>query len=122
MLFSFSTANAVAQNANSEKILGCWILKKIEFNTQNDFSEDFNQQAQNSVVCFNSDGKFTTTKAGNSAVPINGSYKILDDGKTVTQKKALADESVEEDAEIEFLDDKHLIFKIEFGSMYFDRK
>lgn len=117
---AFSTAKSVAQKSTSEKILGCWILKKIEYNTKLDFSEELIKEAQNTVVCFDAKGKFTSTKA--DSTPITGTYKVLEDGKTITQKRDISDGSVDEDAEFEFPDDTHLIFKLEFGSMQFERK
>ena len=121
--FLFTVANSKAQKTNSEKILGCWTLKKIEFNGKYDFSEELIKQTQNTIVCFKLNGKFITNKSENSSVAINGSYKISDDGKTLTQKRDLSSEgSVDEDAEIEFIDDQNLTFKLEFGVMYFERK
>ncbi|RKS03220.1 hypothetical protein [Flavobacterium sp. 102] len=122
LLFAFTTTNAVAQKTSAEKILGCWTFKKIEFNGKYDFSEELILQTQNTVVCFNANGKFITTNAKKSSEPINGSYKIADDGKTLSQKRDLSDEGFDEDAEIEFLNDENLIFKLEFGTMYFERK
>jgi len=121
--FLFTVANSVAQKTIAEKIVGCWTFKKIEFNGKYDFSEELVKQTQNTVVCFNLNGKFITNNSENGSVPINGSYKISDDGKILTQKRDLLNEgSVEEDAEIEFLDDENLTFKLEFGVMYFERK
>ena len=122
-LFVFSTIDCVAQKTNAEKIVGCWTFKKIDFNAKYDFSEGLIQQFKNSIVCFNLNGKFTTNKAGTNSVPKNGSYKISDDGKTLTQKNDLSKKGVvTDDAKIEFLDVENLILKLEFGNIYFERK
>jgi hypothetical protein len=123
-LFILSTSKSLAQKDNAEKILGCWILKKIEFTTKDDYSEELIKHAQNSLVCFTVDGKFTTTLAKTDE-PIIGSYKISDNGKMMSQKSDLSDEDfvkIENDAEIEFLDDKQLVIKIESTTTYFERK
>ena len=121
--FLFTVANSAAQKTIAEKIVGCWTFKKIEFNGKYDFSEDLVKQTQNTVVCFNLNGKFITNNSENGSVAIYGSYKISDDGKILTQKRDLSNEgNVNEDAEIEFLDDENLTFKLEFGVMYFERK
>lgn len=126
LFLSFTTSKTVAQKTNAEKILGCWIFKKIEFKTQNDFSDEVAKEAKNSVVCFTPDGKFSTTMAEVGSEPMVGSYKVSADGKTMSQKKDSSGEegfgSIEEDAEIEFVDDKQLIFKFGLGTIYFDRK
>lgn len=123
LLFAFSTPNSIAQKTNAEKILGCWVFKNIEFNEKYVFSEELIKQTRNSVVCFSADGKFTTTKPGDTSGPLKGSYKISEDGKNLTQKRDLSeDESVDEDAEIELLDEKHLHFRLSFGIMYLERK
>jgi hypothetical protein len=123
-LFILSTSKSLAQKDNAEKILGCWILKKIEFTNKDDYSEELIKHAQNSLVCFTFDGKFTTALAKTNEI-ITGSYKISDDGKIMSQKSDLLDEdfvNIENDAEIEFLDDKQLIIKIKSTTTYFERK
>ncbi len=125
LLLTLTTANSFAQKDNAEKIIGCWILKKIEFSAKDEYSDELIKLAQNSLVCFSTDGKFTTTLAQPDATPMTGSYKISENGKTMSQKSDLSDEAfvrIENDAEIEFLDDKHLIFKFELTTTYFDRK
>ena len=79
------------------------------------------------MVCFGVDGKFTTTlaKTNSDSEPIIGSYKVSANGKMISQKTDSTDEDVvkvEDDVEIEFLDDKHLIFKIESTTTYFERE
>ena len=120
-----STTDTLAQKSNAEKIIGCWVLKKIEFIKKDDYSDELIKHAQNSLVCFSVDGKFTTTLSEANSQPLIGSYKVSDNGKMMSQKSDLADEDfvkVENDAEIEFLDDKHLIFKIDLTKTYFERK
>ncbi len=121
-LFVLSTSNSVAQKSNAEKILGCWIFKEIQFIEQVGFAEELIKNAKKTVVCFNSNGKFTFTKDETDSKPISGSYKISEDGKTLIQKRDISNDSVDENAEIEFLDDKLLVFKLEFGTMSFERK
>ena len=123
-LFILSTSKSLAQKDNAEKILGCWILKKIEFTNKDDYSEELIKHAQNSLVCFTVDGKFTTTLVKTNEI-ITGRYKISDSGKIMSQKSDLLDEdfvSIENDAEIEFLDDKQLVIKIKSTTTYFERK
>lgn len=124
-IFVFSATNSLAQKSNAEKIIGCWILKKIEFTAKDDYSEELIKNAQNSLVCFGVDGKFTTTLAKTDSGPIIGSYKVSANGKMMSQKSDSTDEDfvkIEDDVEIEFLDDKRLIFKIESTTTYFERK
>lgn len=120
--FILSTSNSAAQKNNTEKILGCWIFKEMKFSEEEDFYEELINNAKKTVVCFNSNGKFTSSKDETSSKTITGSYKILEDGKTLFQKRDISNEDVDENAEIEFLDDKLLIFKLEFGTMSFERK
>ena len=121
LTFTLLFSKSIAQKTNSEKILGCWSLKKMEFNANYDFAEELIKESKNSVVCFDSNGKFKTTKPGTSPITTNGSYKILLDGKKITQRRDLSDGNGEENAEIEFLDDKQLVLKLEIGFMYFER-
>lgn len=121
LLIAFSTFNAAAQKTNAEKIVGCWVFKKMEFNAEYDFSEQLIKQTLNTVVCFDTNGKFTSAKTGST--PVKGSYNISADGKTLSQKRDFSEDgSVDEDASIELLDDKHLQFKLDFGIMHFERK
>ncbi len=121
-LFILSTSSSLAQKNNTEKILGCWIFKEIEFSEQVDFAEELIKNAKKTVVCFNSNGKYTSAKDETGSKTITGSYKISEDGKTLIQKRDISNDGVDENAEIEFLDDKLLVFKLEFGTMSFDRK
>ena len=126
LLFSFfilSTLNSTAQKINAEKIIGCWLFKEIQFNKQNNFSKEIIKQVEKSAVCFSVDGKFTATKTEDGFAPVMGTFKISDDGKTLIQKRDISEEgTVDDDAEIDFLDDKLLIFKLEFGKISFARK
>jgi hypothetical protein len=124
LFFSFvlSTLNSVAQKSNSDKILGCWEFKEIKFSEEVSFAEELIENARNTFVCFSSDGKFTSTKDKTTSKIISGSYQISEDGKTLIQKRDLPNDGVDENAEIDFLDDKLLIFKLEFGTMSFERK
>ena len=112
-----------AQKTNAEKILGCWVFKEIQFNNHENFSKELIKQAERSVVCFSSDGRIIMTKTADDTSPISGSFKISNDGKTLVQKRDLSDEgTIDDDAEIDFLDDKLLVFKVEFGKIAFERK
>ena len=112
-----------AQKTNAEKILGCWVFKEIQFNNHENFSKELIKQAERSVVCFSSDGRIIMTKTADDTSPISGSFKISNDGKTLVQKRDLSDEgTIDDDAEIDFLDDKLLVFKVEFGKIVFKRK
>lgn len=114
--------NASAQKNNAEKIIGCWIFKKIEFINPNDFSEEIIKEAKNTEVCFDTNGKFTTIKPGANAATITGVYSLSADGKTLSQKRDVSSEGIDEDAEIVVLDAENLTFKLEFGTMYLERK
>lgn len=123
LLVVLQVYDGVAQKENARKILGCWVLKNVEFVSKNEFSEQILQQARNSVVCFDASGKFTTTLGTAGLPPVTGSYQISADGKTMVQKKDNPEEGeVDEDSEIAMLDDKQLVFKLSFGTIYMDRK
>ncbi|WP_298396692.1 hypothetical protein [Flavobacterium sp.] len=123
LLTFFSLTNVFAQKTNAEKIVGCWILKKIEFNSKDEFSEELIKDSKNSRVCFDSSGKFVTTKE-NETTPIEGSYKVLSDDKTITQTTTSEDNvnQIEIDAQIVTIDDKNLSIKMELGIIYFERE
>lgn len=123
LLTFFSLTNVLAQKTNAEKIVGCWILKKIEFNSKDEYSEELIKESKNSRVCFDSSGKFVTTKE-NETTPIEGIYKVLSDDKTITQKTTTSEDDVNQidiDAQIVAIDDKHLSIKMEFGTIFFER-
>lgn len=124
LIFVFSASNMIGQKSNAEKILGCWIFDKVEFASENDYSEILLKQAKNSVVCFTPNGKFNTSI--NGVDPVSGTYSISADGKTMTQKRDSSGEEnlieLEMEAEIQSLDDAVLVFSTEFGIMHFKRK
>lgn len=126
LIFIFSNTNSIGQETNAEKIIGCWTFKKIEFTEQHDFSEEIIKQTKNAILCFYADGKFTNTNSGK--IQGNGTYKISDDGKTITQKSDLTSEDMEVDsqndidAKINFLNEHSLSFELDFGIMYLERK
>lgn len=126
LLLAFLTllaANAFAQKTNAEKIVGCWVLTKMELNDKSYFPKDQLEETQKATVCFSADGKFVTTKGGKGIEPIEGTYQVSDDGKKLTQRrKASMEGVVDDDAALEFLDDNHLTFTLEFGKMHFERK
>jgi hypothetical protein len=114
--------NANAQKSNAEKIIGCWIFKKIEFINPNEFSEEIIKEAKNTEVCFDTNGKFTTIKPGANTATITGVYSLSADEKTLSQKRDVYSEGIDEDAEIIVLDAENLTFKLEFGTMHLERK
>ena len=58
-----------------------------------------------------------------STEAITGKYQISEDGNTITQQRDIQEEgTVDEAATIEFPDDKTIILKLEFASLYFERK
>lgn len=114
--------NANAQKSNAEKIIGCWIFKTFEFVSPNEFSKEIIKEAQNTEVCFDTNGKFTTIKTGTNAATITGVYSLSADGKTLSQKRDFSSEGIDEDAEIVLLDAENMTFKLEFGTMLLQRK
>ena len=114
--------NANAQKSNAEKIIGCWTFKTFEFVNPDEFSKEIIKEAQNTEVCFDTKGKFTSTKSGANAFTITGVYSLSEDGKTLSQKRDIATDGIDEDAEIVVLDAENLIFKLEIGKMYLERK
>ena len=84
----------------------------------------------NTTICFDGNGKFTNKNDKNPTV-INGKYAVSHDGKTLTQSMEQQDGEIDNDpqfvrvelsAEIVSIDEKKLVFKLETGMMYFDRK
>ena len=120
--FVLSTLNTSAQKSNTEKILGCWTFKEIQFSEKVNFEGQIIKWYKNNVLCFNSDGECTSTNNENKSKPFEGSYKISEDEKTLTQKWKESNNSEEENSEIKFLDNKLLVFKVEFGTMTYKRK
>ncbi|WNM18800.1 lipocalin family protein [Flavobacterium capsici] len=122
LLVLLVTATTFAQKSNAEKILGCWVLKKMEFSNPANDAPELSEEAMNSYVCFEKDGTFTTRLGGNESEVVKGKYQISADGKTLTQSRDIQDEGNDEQAEISVLDDTKLELKLEFGVMYFVRK
>ena len=123
----FYAVEGRAQSAASEKIIGCWQFKKIEYKADFEFAEEVRNQVQGSVLCFDSDGKFTNTTG--SKMIGSGRYSVSADGKTITQQTDLSEEDVLDgviqtdlDAEIDFPDENTVLFSIEFGTVYMERK
>ncbi len=122
-LFVSFSLHSIAQKSNSEKILGCWVFKEVQLNKKDNFLEELSKQSEKSEVCFGADGRFVATKATDGSPAITGSFKISIDGKKLVQKRDLSEEgSIDDDAEIAFVDDKLLVFKVEFGKIVFKRK
>jgi hypothetical protein len=122
LMVVFSTMNVVAQKDNATKIVGCWILKKMELTDPKFMSAKMQEEALNSEVCFTADGKYSTAKRGKEQTQITGTYQFEDDGKTLTQKSDRNNGGMDEDATIALLNEQELVFEIEIGKMYFVRK
>lgn len=121
-LLVVATATSFAQQSNAEKVLGCWVLKKMEFSNPNEKTPELSEENMNTYVCFEKDGTFTTRLGGNESDVVKGKYQISADGKTLTQSRDIQDEGNDEQAEITVLNDKAMELKLEFGVMYFVRK
>ncbi len=122
LLVVLTTSTAIAQHENSEKIVGCWVFKKIEYPSNLDVPKDGIPAPNSVTVCFETDGKYTTTTT-NSYEIMTGKYQISEDGNTITQQRDLQEEgTIDEDATIAFPNDNTIILKLEFASLYFERK
>lgn len=111
-----------AQNDTTEKIIGCWVLKNIDFSQPTPNGITLKKEAINTTVCFDEKGTFVTKPSGNNKATINGNYKVSEDGKTLQQTSDLEENDNYNKAEITQLDDKNLVVKHEFGMMYFERE
>jgi len=118
----FFTMKVVAQQDNATKIVGCWILKKMELVDPKFMTAKMQEEALNSEVCFSADGKYNTVKRGNEKTAITGTYQFENDGKTLAQKSDRNNGGMDEDATIALLNEQELVFEIEIGKMYFVRK
>jgi hypothetical protein len=116
-----SISKSMAQSTNSQKIIGCWSLKNMVFTEKVENPTELINNALNTLICFNTEGKFTTTKAGETSV-VNGKFKVSEDGKTLHQSRDLKDEGNDEDGQIVLIDEKQLIFKTDYVTLIFDRK
>jgi hypothetical protein len=122
LLVVLTSSTAMAQKENAEKILGCWVFKKIEYPSEIDTPNDRAPSPNSVTVCFETAGKYTTTMVSSTEV-ITGKYQISEDGNTINQQRDIQEEgTVDEAATIEFPDDKTIILKLEFASLYFERK
>lgn len=122
LLLALSSVKVVAQKENATKIVGCWILNKMEFADPKMKQADLEKEAKNAVICFSAEGKFTTTKPSNAQSPITGTYQISADGKTLIEARDKNDEGVDDNATIALLNEHELVLETEFGKMYFGRK
>jgi hypothetical protein len=116
-----SISKSMAQSTNSQKIIGCWSLKNMEFTQKVENPTELINNALNTLICFNTEGKFTTTKAGETSV-VTGKFKVSEDGKTLHQTRDVQDEGNDEDGQIVLIDEKQLIFKTDYVTLIFDRK
>ena len=122
LLVILFTTTTFAQKSNAEKILGCWVLKKMEFTEAKPDDVNLSEEAMNSYVCFEKDGTFITRLGGQETNVVKGSYQLSADGKNLSQSRDIDDEGNDEEAEIMVLNDKKLELKHEFGTMYFEKK
>jgi hypothetical protein len=118
----FFMAISYSQNTNAEKILGCWVLKKMVYTDSIANSPTLSEEAINSYVCFENNGRFITRIGGQESKVVNGTYHISTDGTTLFQSSSIDLEDTAEQAEIALLTDKILELKVEFGIMSFERK
>lgn len=122
LLVILFTTTTFAQKSNAEKIIGCWVLKKMEFAQPDADAPKLSEEAMNSYVCFEKDGTFITRLGGQETNVVKGNYKLSTDGKKLSQSRDIDEEGIDEEAEITVLTDKLLELKHEFGTMYFVRK
>lgn len=122
LIIFFFITSTLAQKSNAEKIVGCWVLKKMEFSNPTDDAPKLSEEAINSYVCFENDSTFITRLGGQESNVVEGKYQISADGKTLTQTRDYDAEGTDEKAEIAVLDDKIMELKLEFGMMHFVKK
>ncbi|MGV9004657.1 hypothetical protein [Flavobacterium sp.] len=121
ILFLF-IATSFAQKSNAKSIIGCWVLKSMEYSKPLPDKLKLSDDAMNSTVCFDADGKFITQLGGENPLTVKGNYTLSADGKILSQSREVKDQDVDEEAEITQLDEKKLAMKLEFGTMIFERK
>lgn len=126
LLMVFSAFEGLSQSSTSEKLIGCWKYKKIEFKAEFAYAKDIRKQVEQAVLCFDSDGKFTNTTK--KKVRGSGIYQLSADGKRIIQKTNLSEKDVldgisqkDMDAELDFPDENTLVFYLEFGTIYLQR-
>ncbi len=122
LLILFTTTTSHAQKENAQKIQGCWVFKKMVAPASANIPQESMPPADSITVCFEANGKYTSTMANNTA-PITGQYQISADGKTITQQRDVQEENTfDEDAAIEFTNENSVILKLEYAHLYFERK
>jgi hypothetical protein len=122
LLILFTTTTSLAQKENAQKIQGCWVFKKMVTPATVNIPKESMPPADSITVCFEANGKYTSTMANNPE-PITGQYQVSEDGKTITQQRDVQEEySVDEDAAIEFPTENTIILKLEHTHLYFERK
>lgn len=123
-LLFFVCTNSIAQNTNSQKIIGCWKVTKFELKTEIENSSEIIKDAINNEVCFDAKGNFITTNAEDKTIT-NGTFNLSEDGKTIFQRSnnEINDiDIIDENAEIEVLNEKTLILKSDYFTMSFEKK
>jgi uncharacterized membrane protein len=120
-LLFFVCTNSIAQNTNSQKIIGCWKVTKFELKTEIENSSEIINEAINNEVCFDAKGNFITTNTEDRTIT-NGTFNLSEDGKTIFQKSNNEINDVGENAEIELLNEKNLIIKSDYFTMSFEKK
>ena len=121
LIILFATT-AFAQKTNAEKLIGCWVLKSMNYSKPLPDKLKLSKEAMNSTVCFDVDGKFITELGGENPLTVKGNYNLSVDGKTLSQSREVKDHDTDEEAEITQLDEKKLALTLEFGTMIFEKK
>lgn len=111
LVFAF---DAVAQKVTAEKLVGCWEIKSIEFLQPMEDSIDMINNTKGLITCFTKDGKFVTKRKEDKGFQIvgTGTFDIRPDGKTIDQKNAASNNSVDESAEVLIRTDQKISFKV----------
>jgi len=94
----------------------------MEFTTQTKDTPALVDNALNSTVCFDANGKFNTQLAGANPTTVTGIYKLSADGTTLSQTRDTYEEGIDEEATIALLDVKKLTLQLNFGMIYFEKK
>lgn len=121
LIILFATT-AFAQKTNADKLIGCWVLKSMNYSKPLPDNLKISKEAMNSNVCFDANGKFITELGGENPLTVKGKYNLSADGKTLSQSREVKDQDIDEQAEITQLDEKKLALTLEFGTMIFERK
>lgn len=92
----------------------------MEFTQKVENPTELINNALNTIICFNSEGKFTNSKTGETSI-ISGKFKVSEDGKTLHQSRDVNDDGNDEEGQIVLITEKQLIFKTDYVTLRFDR-